>query len=94
MQQLCSSCVAVIERDCGKLEIQFILSRRSLYAVANNHRVAVTASGRWAWFWQHFESVTFNAACLAKAALTNGNAHAAKFRKAPGDVLPILPKEL
>jgi hypothetical protein len=60
MQQLCSSCVAVIERDCGKLEIQFILSRRSLYAVANNHRVAVTASGRWAWFWQHFESLCGN----------------------------------
>jgi ribonuclease PH len=45
MQQLCSSCAAVIERDCGKSEIQFILSRRSVYAVANNHRVAVTASG-------------------------------------------------
>jgi hypothetical protein len=45
MQQLCSSCAAVIKRDCGKSEIQFILSRRSLYAVANNHRVAVTASG-------------------------------------------------
>jgi hypothetical protein len=44
----CSSCAAVIEWDCGKSEIQFILSRRSLYAVANNHRVAVTASGRWA----------------------------------------------
>jgi hypothetical protein len=28
-----------------KSDIQFILSRRSLYAVANNHRLAVTASG-------------------------------------------------
>jgi hypothetical protein len=36
------------------------LSRRSLYAVANNHPVAVTASGRWAWFWQHFESLCGN----------------------------------
>src|ERR1700730_15635589 len=62
MQQLCSSCAAVIEWDCGKSEIQFILSRRSLYAVANNHRVAVTASGRWAWFWQHFESLCGNQA--------------------------------
>jgi hypothetical protein len=47
------------------------LSRRSLYAVANNHRVAVTASGRWAWFWQHFESVCGN---VERRLLSEGSA--------------------
>jgi hypothetical protein len=71
MQQLCRSCAAVIERDCGKLEIQFILSRRSLYAVANNHRVAVTASGCWAGFLPHFESLCGN---VERRLLSEGSA--------------------
>jgi hypothetical protein len=56
MQQLRRSCAAVIERDCGNLEFQFILSGLSLNTVAYDHRVAVTALGCWAWFLQHFES--------------------------------------
>jgi hypothetical protein len=57
MQQLRRSCAAVIESDCGNLEFQFFLSGLSLNTVAYDHRVAVTTSGCWAWFLQHFESL-------------------------------------
>ena len=55
MQQCRRSCAAVIESDCCTSGIQFILSHRAFHAVADNHRVAGTASGCGAWFLQHFE---------------------------------------
>jgi hypothetical protein len=47
-------------RSSGNLEFQFILSGLSLNTVAYDHRVAVTTSGCWAWFLQHFESLWGN----------------------------------
>jgi hypothetical protein len=58
-QLTCSSCAAVVPqllKGLRQSEIRGILSRRSLCAVANNHYVAVAASGCWARFLQHFES--------------------------------------
>jgi hypothetical protein len=55
--QLFRSCAAVIESDCGKLEIKFILSGCPLYTDANNDHVTVTATGRQAGATPQFEGI-------------------------------------
>src|ERR1700731_1872110 len=57
MPQLFRSCPAVIESDCRKLEIKFILSGCPLYTDANNDHVTVTATGRQAGATPQFEGI-------------------------------------
>jgi hypothetical protein len=56
MQQSRSNCAAVIESDCGKSEIKFILSGCPLYT-ANNDHVTLTATGRQARAAPQFEGI-------------------------------------